>query len=128
MKPLLEIMKLNRERYGTDFNFDKAVAKLDEELQEFKEAFAASDTDGMIDALNDIKVIASGEEVKLGYNPELCLKQTVKEISSREQCPEQTAKWNSGDKQPGEKWIKNPNQDSATLYTADYSTCKLERN
>jgi hypothetical protein len=127
-KPLVDIMKLNQVRYGTTFNFEKAMDKLEEELQEFKDAYLLNDIDGMIDALNDIKVIASGEEVKLGYNPELCLKQTVKEISSREQCPTQAAKWLSGNKQPGEKWLKNPNQDPATLYTANYSTCKLASN
>jgi hypothetical protein len=125
MKPLVEIMKLNQHRYGVGFDFTKAVEKLEEELQEFKDAYAEDDIDGMIDALNDLKVIASGEEVKLGYNPELCLKQTVKEISSREQCPEQTKAWNAGLKEPGEKWLKNPNQDPETLYTANFSTCKL---
>lgn len=125
MKPLISILRLNQERYGTDFDFDKAVEKLEEELQEFKDAYYQNDITGMIDALNDLKVIASGEETKLGYNPELCLKQTVKEISSREQCPEQAARWKAGLKEPGEKWNKNRNQDPATLYKADFSTCKL---
>ena len=38
MKPLLEIVKLNQTRYGTDFNGDTAVAKLKEELQELQDA------------------------------------------------------------------------------------------
>ena len=124
-KPLVDIMKLNLERYGITFDFAKALAKLEEELQEFREAYEANDIEGMIDALQDLTVIAAGETVKLGYNPELCLKQTVKEISSREQCPDQAASWAKGDRMPGEKWLKNREQDPATLYSADYSTCKL---
>lgn len=124
-KPLVDIMKLNLERYGTTFDFAKALAKLEEELQEFREAYEANDVEGMIDALQDLTVIAAGETVKLGFNPELCLKQTVKEISSREQCPDQAASWAKGDRMPGEKWLKNRDQDPSTLYSADYSTCKL---
>ena len=124
-KPLVDIMKLNLERYGTTFDFAKALEKLEEELQEFREAYEANDTEGMVDALQDLTVIAAGETVKLGFNPELCLKQTVKEISSREQCPDQAASWAKGDRMPGEKWLKNRDQDPATLYSADYSTCKL---
>ena len=87
-KPLLEIMRLNQERYGTTFDFPKALEKLNEELEEFEDGFVKADTHEMIDALADLIVIAAGEMVKLGFNPELCLKQTVKEISSREQCPD----------------------------------------
>ena len=124
-KPLIDIMKLNQERYGTTFDFEKALAKLEEELQEFRDAFEANDVDGMVDALQDITVIAAGETVKLGYNPELCLKQTVKEIYSREQHPKQALDWANGQRLPGEKWLKNRQQDPSTLYTADYSTCRL---
>ena len=124
-KPLLEIMRLNQERYGTTFDFPKALEKLNEELEEFEEGFVKADTHEMLDALADLIVIAAGEMVKLGFNPELCLKQTVKEISSREQCPDQAASWANGDRMPGEKWLKNPEQDPVTLYSADYSTCKL---
>ena len=124
-KPLLEIMRLNQERYGTTFDFPKALEKLTEELEEFEEGFEKADTHEMLDALTDLIVIAAGEMVKLGFNPELCLKQTVKEISSREQCPDQAASWANGDRMPGEKWLKNPNQDPSTIYSADYSTCRL---
>ena len=124
-KPLCDIMKLNQDRYGTTFDFPKAMEKLNEELEEFDEAFAKADTHEMIHALADLIVIAAGEMVKLGFNPELCLKQTVKEISSREQSPEQLLSWQAGEKQLGDKWLKNPKQDPSTLYSADYSTCKL---
>lgn len=124
-KPLVDIMKLNLERYGTTFDFTKCMEKIEEELQEFRDAYAANDIDGMVDALQDMIVIVAGETVKLGYNPELCLKQTVKEISSRQQDPDQAAAWANGQKVPGEKWLKNRKQDPSTLYTANYSTCKL---
>ena len=127
-KPLLDIMSLNQTRYGVTFDFDKAISKLQEELDEFIEGFTKADTHEMVDALADIIVTAAGELVKLGFNPELCLKQTVKEISSRLQCPEQAARWAMNNKQPGEKWLKNPSQPQSTLYTADYSTCKLSGN
>ena len=124
-KPLLEIMRLNQERYGTTFDFPKALEKLNEELVEFEEGFDKADTHEMIDALADLIVIAAGEMVKLGFNPELCLKQTVKEITCREQDPEQAIAWAAGKKELGEKWLKDPKQDPSTLYTADYSTCRL---
>lgn len=124
-KPLLEIMRLNQERYGTTFDFPKAMEKLTEELDEFEEGFDKADTHEMIDALADIIVVAAGEMVKLGFNPELCLKQTVKEITCREQDPEQAIAWEAGKKELGEKWLKDPKQDPSTIYTADYSTCRL---
>lgn len=127
-KPLIDIMSLNQTRYGTTFDFNKAMSKLQEELEEFSEGFTKADTHEMVDALADIIVIAAGELVKLGFNPELCLKQTVKEISSRNQCPEQASRWAANNKQPGEKWLKDPNQPQSTLYIADYSTCKLPGN
>ena len=126
MKPLLEIVKLNQTRYGTDFNGDTAVAKLREELQELVDAIAINNTTEIVDAISDIAVIAIGELTKLKYNPELVLKQTVKEISSRQQDPEQAKAWAAGNKQPGEKWNKDKSQDPSTLYTADYSTCKFK--
>ena len=126
MKPLLEIVKLNQTRYGTDFNGDTAVAKLKEELQELVDGIITNNTDEIVDALSDIIVIATGELTKLKYNPELVLKQTVKEISSRQQDPEQAKAWAAGNRQPGEKWNKDKSQDPSTLYTANYSTCKFK--
>ena len=127
-KPLVDIMKLNKERYGTTFDFNKALDKLKEELQEFIDAEEMQDEEGKVDALADIIVIAAGELVKLRYNPELTLKQTVKEISSRRQDPAQAQRWAANNKQPGEKWLKDINQPKDTLYKADYSTCKLPTN
>ena len=189
MKPLAEIVKLNQTRYGLDFNGQKAVEKLHEEIiEELQPAVDTNDIDEIVDALNDTIVIAVGELTKLGikpnplptklspelaleqstlaklverltifreavesnippiminalhdiiivsaegllelkYQPTLTLKQVVKTISSREQDPIQAAAWATGNRQPGEKWKKNPNQDPSTLYEADFSTCKFK--
>jgi NTP pyrophosphatase (non-canonical NTP hydrolase) len=56
MKPLLEIVKLNQTRYGTDFNGDTAVDKLKEELQELIDAIEINDITEIVDALSDIIV------------------------------------------------------------------------
>ena len=124
-KPLTQILELNKARYGLTFDFTKASEKLEEELREFHDEHKASNVEGMVDALADIIVIAAGEIAKLGYNPELCLKQTVKEITCREQDPDQATAWANGERLPGEKWLKNHEQDPSTIYKADYSTCKL---
>lgn len=189
MKPLAEIVKLNQTRYGLDFNGQKAIEKLHEEIvEELVPAIKAADLDEIVDALNDTIVIAVGELTKLhatpkalptkivaelsiiqppseklsdkleqfklaveandtprmivilddiilisaeslleiNYQPTLTLKQVVKAISSREQDPIQAQAWATGNRQPGEKWKKNSNQDPETLYKADFSTCKFK--
>lgn len=126
MKPIQQIIKLNQNRYGLTFNPTSAISKLEEELDEFKKALKDDNEYEKIDALLDICVVAIGEVAKLGYNAELCLKQTVKEISSRRQDPKQKAQWELATKQPGEKWQKDKSQDPDTMYKADYSTCKLK--
>ena len=127
MKPLLEIVKLNQTRYGLDFNGPKAIEKLHEEIiEELAPAILSNDVEEIVDALADTVVISVGELTKLKYNPELVLKQTVKEISSRQQDPEQAKAWAAGNRQPGEKWNKDRSQDPSTLYIADYSTCKFK--
>lgn len=189
MKPLAEIVKLNKTRYGLDFNGQKAIEKLHEEIvEELVPAIQANDIDEIVDALNDTIVIAVGELTKLNttpkalptkvivelsitqspseklsdkleqfklaveandiprmivilddiilisaeslleinYQPTLTLKQVVKVISSRDQDPIQAQAWATGNRQPGEKWKKDPNQDPETLYKADFSTCKFK--
>lgn len=189
MKPLAEIVKLNKTRYGLDFNGQKAIEKLHEEIvEELVPAIQANDIDEIVDALNDTIVIAVGELTKLNttpkalptkvivelsitqspseklsdkleqfklaveandiprmivilddiilisaeslleinYQPTLTLKQVVKAISSRLQDPIQAQAWATGNRQPGEKWKKDPNQDPETLYKADFSTCKFK--
>ena len=123
MKPIQAIVNLNKERYGLVFNPEQAIMKLQEELDELKDALDNNDMHETVDALNDLIVVSIGELTKLGYDPTLCLKETVKEISSRKQDPKQAqTNW------AGSKWKKDKNQDKSTLYTADYSTCRINRN
>jgi len=129
VNPIQDIVKLNEKRYGLTFNPEKAVDKLKEELQEFKDAKLNNDSKEMVDALNDIIVIAIGEIRKAGYNPECTLNEVVKEISSRKQDPAQKHRWERlFKKQPGEKWLKDKNQDPESLYKADFSRCKIGNN
>ena len=122
MKPIQAIVNLNKERYGLVFYPEQAIMKLQEELDELKDALANNDTHETVDALSDLIVVSVGELTKLGYDPTLCLKETVKEISSRKQDPEQ-AKTNWA----GSKWQKDKNQDKSTLYTASYERCKVKK-
>ena len=124
--PIKNIVKLNEERYGLDFNAKKALLKLDEELDEFEEAMIYDGKLDMLDALADIIVIATGEIRKMGYDPELVLNEVVKEISSREQDPFQKARWRDGAKVAGEKWEKWEAQPEDTLYKACFYNAKIK--
>jgi len=127
LNPIQDIVKLNEKRYGLTFNPEKAVEKLEEELQEFKDAIKNNDIHEMVDALTDIRVIAIGETRKMIYDPECTLNETVKEITSRKQDPAQKHRWERlFKKQPGEKWLKDKNQSKTELYKADFSKCKLK--
>jgi len=128
INPIQDIVKLNEKRYGLDFNPEKAIEKLEEELQEFKDAVKDNNEYEMLDALTDIRVIAIGEIRKMGYDPECTLNETVKEISSRKQDVIQEIRWKEGDKKPGEKWLKDKWQDSESLYKADFNKCKIGNN
>ena len=79
-KPLIDIMKLNQERYGTTFDFDEALDKLKEELQEFIDASETQDEHGQVDALCSIITTTAKNITLLRYNPELALKQHVRFI------------------------------------------------
>lgn len=57
-----------------------------------------------------------------GYLPELAMRETVLEISSRQQSPAQALDWSTNG--PSGKWLKDKSQDPTTLYTADYSKCR----
>jgi hypothetical protein len=73
---------------------------------------------------NDFTIeFCSSMIVEEGYNPDLCMREVIKEVSSRKQDPAQAANWKhygvSG------KWEKDRKQDPSTLYKADFSKCKL---
>jgi len=123
--PIQDIVKLNKERYGLTFNSKKAYNKLNEELKEFKDGIKNNNEIEMLDALADIIVIATGEIRKMGYDPILVLNETVKEISSRKQDLTQVERWAKGEKEDGEKWLKDKSQDKSELYKADFEKCKI---
>jgi hypothetical protein len=60
----------------------------------------------------------------LGVIPDLAMKQTLKEISSRKIDPAKEADWNAGKL---DKWPKDPNQDPSTLYKANYNLCRTKQ-
>jgi len=91
-----------------------------EEIDEYVYSLQMNDEHEKIDAICDIIVLAANELALNGYDLDLCLKETAKEINSRIQDPIQACtNWK------GQKWQKDPNQDKSTLYKADYSRCKL---
>jgi NTP pyrophosphatase (non-canonical NTP hydrolase) len=59
----------------------------------------------------------------LGYNFECVMDETIKEISSRQQEPEQKKRWKENGSN-GEKWQKWLQQNKDTLYKANYNNCK----
>lgn len=124
MKICKGIVQWNKDRGLTEFSKVAEWRMLKEELDEFQEA--ATD-DEMVDALADIIVVATGALFKLGYDPTLVMKETLKEINSRKQDPEQKKRWESSSERPKEKWKKDVNQDPSTLYTANYKLCKLHK-
>jgi len=75
--------------------------------------------DEKVDALCDIIVIATGELLKLGYDPQLAMAETLREINSR------TGAFN---KESG-KWEKYKTPEAQALwYTAAYGTTKRNGN
>ena len=67
-----------------------------------------------IDDWCDLIVVAAGAIYQQGYNPELAMLETVKEINSRQGAIDPTTG----------KWEKQKDQPSETLYKADYSKCR----
>lgn len=114
MSPLKGIVQFNIDRKLETFSPTAEHGMLLEELQEFFEAYTNEDQHEMLDALCDIIVVAAGAIYKMGYHPELALKETVKEVTSRK---------GSFDAEAG-KWKKDPNQDPSTLYKACYDNAK----
>ena len=112
-----QIIKFNMDRNLTTFNPEAEYRMLLEELEEFHDAIANNDLDGMIDAMNDLRVIATGGIWKAGQDPELSLKQTCKEVLSRQ-----------GSIGPDGKWLKDRSQDPSTLYTANYALSRRSPN
>ena len=118
------IRRFNVERNMIDTWSSKVeYENLLEELNEFREACIEDDEHEIIDALADICVFAIGAMYKRGYSFEDCMDEVLQEIESREQNPIQKEEWEKHGAN-GRKWLKDKNQDPATLYKADYSKCK----
>ena len=111
MNALEEIVKFNVDRGLTQFRDEAEYAMLTEEMSELESALYLGDEHEIVDALCDIIVLATGAIYKLGYDPGEALEQTVLEITSRK------GQFN----QVTGKWEKDQNQDSSTLYKANYS-------
>lgn len=112
--PLNGIREFNRQRKLITFNGQAEYMMLAEELQEFVHAFVEDNEEEVVDSLCDIIVLAVGALHKLGYNPEIALEETVKEIMSRK---------GEFNKRTG-KWEKDKNQNPESLYKACYALAK----
>lgn len=114
------IVEWNKNRNNTEFVRTNEFAMLHEELMEL---MSATNDHEEVDALCDLIVIATGAIWKLGYDPELSMIETLREINSRKQDPIQKAMWKA--KGISGKWLKHKEQDPSTLYKADYDKAKL---
>lgn len=95
---------------------DGFVRNIEEELQEWKDAWDSNDEHEKIDAIADIAVFCYTEMMRMGYHPDMVLHETYKEINSREgDWNPETGKWEK---------FKTPKA-MAKWYKADYSKCKL---
>ena len=80
-------------------------------------------TNEAIDAIQDIQVFCINETELMGFDNIKCNKEVFSEINSREQDTKQKEEWlKSG---AVGKWQKNKQQESRTLYKANYDSCKL---
>jgi len=79
----------------------------------------------IVDTINDIGVFSINENENMGYDFEKTMDETIKEISSRKQDPEQKAEWEANG--ACGKWKKQADQNKDTLYTADYLKCKRDK-
>ena len=101
---LRRICEWNNERQLKVFNKDTELMMLIEEINELRGA--ATDEEA-IDALCDIIVVAVGSIHKLGYDPEVAMDETIKEITSRTGEVKSDGKWYKyTDDNARAKWYK----------------------
>jgi len=87
-----------------------------EEVEELRLAILANNEHEIIDGCDDLIVLSSNHIAQSGYDVDLTMKETLKEISSREGAINPaTGKWEK---------FKTP-EAKAKWYKADYSRCKL---
>ena len=77
----------------------------------------------VVDAIQDIQVFCINETELMGFDNIKCNKEVFSEINSREQDPEQKEEWLKNGAVG--KWQKSKQQESCTLYKANYESCKL---
>ena len=78
----------------------------------------------VVDTICDIKVFSINELGTMKYNGKKCMKETIKEISSREQDKDQKENWLKNGAVG--KWQKSELEEHKKLwYKADYLKCKL---
>lgn len=78
----------------------------------------------VVDTICDIKVFSINELGTMKYNGKKCMKETIKEISSRNQDEDQKENWLKNGAVG--KWQKSELEEHKKLwYKADYSKCKL---
>lgn len=77
----------------------------------------------VVDTICDIKVFSINELGTMKYNGKKCMKETIKEISSREQDKDQKENWLKNGAVG--KWQKMRNQPKDTLYVGNYGKCKI---
>ena len=106
------VVEWNVNRNLTTFNPSTAVTLLHREYEELLRHLLEGQP--TVDDFCDIIVVCAGAIYQQGYNPELAMMETVKEISSRQ---------GSIDPTTG-KWEKDRSQDPSTLYSADYTNCR----
>ncbi len=93
---------------------------IESEVDEYTLATRDGDEHEQVDACGDIIVFAANQLALLGYDIDLVMKEVIKEISSRQQDPDQAARnWTE------EKWEKDKNQNPDSLYKANFKRCKL---
>lgn len=82
------------------------------------------EVNAVIDAINDISVFSINEVEMMGYNFDMTLSETIKEISSRSQCELQKEVWDNWE--PQGKWKKSTTKEAKSKwYIADYSKCLI---
>lgn len=78
----------------------------------------------VIDAIQDIQVFCINETELMDYDNLKCNDEVFKEISSREQDPQQKEEWAKNGAKG--KWLKSELEEHKALwYKSDYSKCKL---
>lgn len=90
-----------------------------EEVEELRLALLNNDEHEIIDACDDLIVLSSNHIAQSGYNLDLTMKETLKEINSRTGSINETTG----------KWEKFKTQEAkAKWYKANYSTCRIKHD